>query len=685
MFLSCAALSTLRSWCGIAFFASADLSAASEILTRTADVRALSLAGAEANPPLRLRGTITYLDRFNYQAAFVQDESGGIYVDRISDPSLKRGMVVEIEGYAHPGKFAPSVMPRKWRIVGQAEMPPPRLASFEDFASGALDSQWLEVRGIVRSVSRREDGRTDLVLRLKGGSVNVLVTEPLSPEFESLPDCAVRLKGVSYSRFQQRKFAEAWLATETFGDLTIERRGSSDPFALPTRSVAALFGFQKDGASEHRVKTRGTVLFASRGEAIFLRDETGPLKVLPVRFEPGLDAGDIVEAVGFTASQHSQPSLEHALYRKVATSAPPMPRAMEIEKGTWGIYDGDLVRLEARLVDSAVAREGVQLFLEAGGIFCTARGAWADVFADSRKLERESRIAVTGIWQVTQPSMPPLTLLPEVSRQILMRSPADIAVVEMPPWWNLRRVLWTSAALVGICGFATAMLVHRSRLRLREQALERSAAERQFAAILEERNRLSREIHDTLSQALTGISVQIECARERLGDNGGGAAAHLDLAGDLVRASLTEARRSIGNMRAQILERYDLPSALRQIGEQLTRGTSIAFALKVQGTQRRLSPHTENNLLRIGQEALTNAVRHAKPRAITLQITYEASFVKLDVQDDGCGFPTDPTTSEGSPGLGLVGMQERVRQMHGQFTANTPAEGGVQIAVTLPA
>ncbi|MBL8203842.1 MAG: hypothetical protein JNM09_06395 [Blastocatellia bacterium] len=203
-----------------------------------------------------------------------------------------------------------------------------------------------------------------------------------------------------------------------------------------------------------------------------------------------------------------------------------------------------------------------------------------------------------------------------------------------------------------------------------------------FAAILAERTRIAREIHDTLAQGFAGISVQLELVARLLTKAPDAAKPHLDQARQLVRSSLDEARRSVWALRSQSLENSDLPSALNETVKQLLTNTPIQSQVQVSGTYRQLSHAIEDHLLRIGQEAITNAIKHANALHLRVELSYVTDCVKLRVQDDGRGFDTTHGSPDGH--FGLVGMRERVAQMGGQLIINSRQNAGTEIIVEVP-
>jgi len=158
----------------------------------------------------------------------------------------------------------------------------------------------------------------------------------------------------------------------------------------------------------------------------------------------------------------------------------------------------------------------------------------------------------------------------------------------------------------------------------------RLLAEARQSAVLQERQRMAGEIHDTLAQGLTGIVTQLEAAEQALDDQSAGVRRHLDTARRLARESLAEARRSVQALRPQPLEAVQLPEAVAQVAARWAHDTGIAATATTTGAPRPLHPEVEVTLLRAAQEAFTNAARHARPSAVSLTLSYMEDLVSLD-------------------------------------------------------
>lgn len=215
------------------------------------------------------------------------------------------------------------------------------------------------------------------------------------------------------------------------------------------------------------------------------------------------------------------------------------------------------------------------------------------------------------------------------------------------------------------------------RLRVRQ-------IRQRFALVLEERVRLAREIHDTLAQGFVGISSQLDAVALTLNGHLDSARTHLDLARKMARHSLTEARRSVMDLRASALEGQDLPAALSQAAHQWTAGSPVKVHVDVDGTGRKLPEEMEQHLLRIAQEAVTNTVKHAHAKEVWIHLAMNNGTLKMRVADNGEGFEQTDAFSEIGGHFGLLGMRERAERLGGELQLHSEPGEGTEVEVTVP-
>ena len=223
----------------------------------------------------------------------------------------------------------------------------------------------------------------------------------------------------------------------------------------------------------------------------------------------------------------------------------------------------------------------------------------------------------------------------------------------------------------------------RANLALQREIVEREGAEtRERNAVVEERTRMAREIHDTLAQGFTGIVIQLEAAEDALTTEPEAARTHMLRARTLARASLAEARRSVWALRLLDLEADDLAHAFVHLVTKLSLESETQIDFALQGVPRPMSQDAEHHLLRLGQEAVTNALKHAKADQIGITLAYQDGHVALSIEDHGDGF--DKAKPREEQGLGLRGMQERAEHIGGQLTITSTPGVGTRVEVLVP-
>ena len=226
----------------------------------------------------------------------------------------------------------------------------------------------------------------------------------------------------------------------------------------------------------------------------------------------------------------------------------------------------------------------------------------------------------------------------------------------------------------GLCAGAVGMAIYGvHKLRVRQLRLR-------FQLVLQERSRLSREMHDTLLQGFAGVVYQLEAASRQAAKAPDESRMRIDRAIEQADQSLREAREALSSLRLSALQNNTLPEALRTAGEQIVDGTSIRFEPEVKGRVQELPYEVQANLYIIGREAMSNAMNHGEPGRILLQLVYSSDKVRLRVEDDGKGFDVERTSSRNNH-WGLAGMRERANHIGAQFSLDSSPGCGTRVEV----
>ena len=642
------------------------------MLLHADQVRKLTPEQASLGYPVRVRGVVT--DDVPEPDFFVQDSTAGVYVEGVkSKPFVHHfGDLIEVEGVTGPGKFAPVIIESESRILGKAALPKSRIYFFNELSDGQLDSQWVRLRGIVRAISidRTSWPETTLAMRVASAGGQLSVRVPISDEhdFSSWIDSEVLLEGVCGSLFNaQRQLSGVLLYVPKLSFITVEASAHEVPFS-------SLLTFSPGEGVQHRVRVRGVVAYQQPGKALFLQRQGRGLRVLTEQ-DTKLNVGDVVDALGFAAMGESAPVLEDAVFHRVGSQAVPPPVQLDLTV-PWETYDGAMIITDATLLSRERRADGLRLLLQHDEIVFAATLPSTEPDAQLLAVPLNSVVRMMGICLVSSGG---LWSTPQ-SFRLLLRSPQDVVVLHAPPWWNLRHTVWVLGVTVGALLIVLAWTFVLGR-RLREQ-MDLFRQKLRSGAVLKERNRIARELHDNLEQELAGITMQLDLAVDCFQQAPGVAQQALETARDMSRHSMVGARRSVWDLRCQLLEEGDLVSALRQTVQPPPSREDVNVKVSVSGTPVRLPPNVEMNLLRIGQEAVANALKHGGAHVVTADLQYEERRVRLCVTDDGRGFHTLDAAPSGH--FGLQDMRERAQSMGCALQVESEPAHGTRVAVEVP-
>ena len=447
--------------------------AAPDLLTKVDLVRRLTPEQAARALPVAISATVTYWDPA-WKLLFVQDETAGIFVaGHTGNPVPAPGDVVKVTGVSNPGDFAPVITARQVTVLRSGQLPAAQRTSSDELLTGEHDGQWVEVAGVVRTVSRGNIGHLFFDLVAGGtrmlGEVPAFGTAKLPTE---LVGSRVRLRSVAGSLFnKQRQLTGVKLFVPSLASVVVEETRAADPFAMQPRTIDQLLRFSSTHRSGMAVLTRGVVTM-SGSDSVYITDQTGGMAVRGRQLEAGV--GDEVAVLGFPAHGDFAPILEDAVLRPTGRKETPGPVVITPEEAMTGDYESRLVTMEARLLDGA---GGKVLVLQSGERMFTAQfeaqpSGWAPPRAGSV-------LRVTGVCTVE-------SALRDAQRtvrafQVLLREPADVEVVRAASWWTFGHTLGIGGSLIGLI-LAALTWVGILRKRVREQTdvirlrLEREAA-----------------------------------------------------------------------------------------------------------------------------------------------------------------------------------------------------------------
>jgi PAS domain S-box-containing protein len=412
------------------------------LLTRVEQIRNLSPDEANLGYPILVRAVVTYFNPAENDL-FIQDPTAGIWVNiGTAKPPLQPGLLVEIEGISGTPDFAPQIDKPKIRILGQGALPEARQVTYGRMASSQEDSQWVETEGIVRTVTKGDAGLT-LDLAAEGGRLSVMVPNFRGTIPNFLVDAKVRIQGVCGAAFNQKnQITGVILYSPSLNQLRIVEPAPSNAFLAPRRPIASLLRFTPQGASGHRVKVRGVVTFQQPGSALFIKEENDGLQVHTLEATP-VPTGDLVEVVGFPAVGEYSALLRDAVFRRIGAGPTPVPVSVTAGQALDGSHDADFVRIKARLLDATPGPNNLNM--ESGNILFLAQVEDPVPAKSLKALVPGSLLQLTGICvlEADEDHTPR-------SFRILVRSMSDVAVIQPPPWGDIKRMLRIIATLAAV-------------------------------------------------------------------------------------------------------------------------------------------------------------------------------------------------------------------------------------------
>lgn len=632
-------------------------------------IRALSFEQLNHGYPALIRGVVTASDG----GLVVHDATEGIWVYWPRSGDYAPGDEVEVQGSIGPGKFAPVVNAASVRKLGTAPLPKPIPVTFDQLSSGSFDAQYVTLTGSIRSVGRHEDKwhSMHLLMRVRSGNGTLMVTLPGGNDeaLRHLVDGVVRITATAMcSKNNNRQLIAPILSLSGMQNMVLLRPPAADPWSTPMLPIGRLMQWRSGTDIHHRVHIAGTVTYYRPGESLVAEDR-GDALFVRTDDSPDLSLGDHVEALGFPAPRDVGPILVNALVRRTSSGPEPSPTAVKLADVCSGNLNFNLISTEGVLLQQLHGPSQQILLLQDGSDVIEAEFGGSAQTGQLRAIQDGSTVRVLGIsalemhraWNYDAAGVD------KVHCKILLRSEHDAMVMQKPTWWTVRHTIYIAIALAALALLFLVQMIRDLFQRWRLQA------------VLTERERLAHEIHDTLAQSFAGIGFQLQAIRREIPRELGSLQQQVDLARDLVRHSHKEARRTLVSIGTETNERFDLLQRLEESARKMAEGGAVEITVFRAGEPRPLRPPAATALLRIGQEAIANAIRHADPGHLEIALSCNDDRITLSITDDGIGF----VESGDLLGFGLRGMRRRAAAVSANFEISSTPGRGTKVTVSV--
>lgn len=641
----------------------------------------------------------------------VADEAGcvGCY-DRRSDrlQGVRPGDIIRVAGDFRTGSgpFGPrraiDANCLSAEIVGHGTLPRPRPISAAEFKSGSILGQLVSIQGTVRDVFCDEVDANFRFIVLDCGKEQIYVCDENRPVFDapsSLPlGTHVSIVGICNSDASFRRHFGSYLSPLDEHSITILHHFTGDIFDAPRIS-------HHDSASPEKISSLGRRKVSGRVTAVWQNDTallqcdgTMPDEFVKVEFAQTPPAyGTFVEAVGQPETDLYQINLVRAIWRRTDNLPVSENTPTNVTAGLLMGNDGGRTQYNMEFHGRTIALCGtVHDFLKRGdvtsGILLECDGYRVRIDCSTcpevpERLDRGYAVTVSGTCVMDTEKWRPNSVFPQIKGMfVVLRTGRDLTVTRTAPFWTLGRLSGVIAILLVVLG---ATLVWNRSLRIlterRGRALFKSQIDKVSAELrIDERTRLAVELHDTLSQNLSGIACQIIASKSAVNLGTDAVIRRLETAERMLKSSRTELKRCLFDLRGHALENPNFADAVRTTLLPVVGTASISVRFTI--ARQRLLDTTAHAVICIIRELASNAVVHGRATAVKVAGCIDNGDLTFSVEDNGCGFDPDTCDGPAQGHFGLEGIRERVNRLNGHFTIKSRKGQGTyaKISIHLP-
>lgn len=643
-----------------------------------------------------IRGIIlSYQDNITW---ILEDKTGRtiVYGEKTL-PRAQTGDLVRLQGHAYICTTSePWVEANAIEILGKGAVPPPVDIALSDLDGRRDNYRSVRVTGTVLDVCTDEVDPRYQIIFLKDGEIVMPVTCVRNKQSfpANLVDAKIRLTGW-YTRFIPgiRKFSGAFISMDASIPLEIVEPAPQDPFAVPELEKL-VYLTPKDVAALGRRSVRGQVLAVWNGNRQMVREDNGRI----VNIELTDDAvhptcGETGVFVGYPTTDLYRINLSRARFRRESLPTDEEDIAEEttaehLVSRNWltedrTIYHGRLLRLTGivRSLPSEGSTERRML------LSCGPHTAPVDISAlppTTTLPPLGSEIAVTGRCLLELDNWRSENDFPRIRGfALIARTPDDIVVLHLPPWWTPQRLLVVIGILLaGLVGFfvwnrALRVLVERRSRQLHREQIQSERAE----VKLLERSNLAVELHDAISQYLTAIALELRTVGEFADGWAKEPRHHLSVASRTLASCRDELRNCLWDLRHNTLDLNDLTEAIRMTVSPHIGTAQLTVRFDV--ARRLLPENVAHAVLQIVRELASNAVRHGGATEIRIAGKLDGNVLRFSVRDNGCGFSPDAAPGMEDGHFGLLGVRERTEKFEGSLDIESAPNKGTRIIASL--
>ena len=665
-------------------------------------------ASAAERIPFRITGRITYIreaPEFTTRVIAVENETDALTMNCSTNLTdclrFKPGDIVACAGQTvRHDDGTTTTSASECRILGEGPVKPPAEASIPQLLDGVRDHRLTRFRGTLRDVTFSETASQWIILVVCGDRERIFVSVPAADgtreRLSKMLGDTVSVTGICVPADPSKRL-KCGRTFKVASESSVRPLFTGDGTGGPIPDIGAIRETRlSDISALGRHCAVGRVIAVWKDNRALLRRDGGEVADLEFAEDSGLPrTGERIRAIGLPESDLYRINLVNVTWSHLDASAgtPPPAAVISPRKIIRTKLGYEIINSSAHgkpiairgLVRSVSGDGRARLHIESDGILVpvdasTHPEALADVTVGCQ-------VEVSGTCVLEHEDVYQSAAFPRLKGfMVVVRAPEDVRILARPPWWTPGRLLAVVSILVATL-FAFLLwnralrnlALRKSRELLREQ-VEHVRAELK----MEERTRLAVELHDSLAQNLTGVSLEIDTAVKQSDVDRTSMRRHLDVAARSLKSCRDELRNCLWDLRNRALEAPTMDDAIRQTLAPHVAGTDVSIRFRV--PRPRISDNTAHAILRIIRELALNAIRHGGATRVWIAGSIDDARMHFSVRDNGRGF--DPATAPGfaEGHYGLLGIRERIDELEGEFTlVSAPGKGAkATVSITVP-
>jgi len=665
------------------------------LIQKISDVLSLDPEIAAKGIPVQLEGQILWKNASD-DSFFLHSDSHGIYVNCEGIPLPEVHLVgdrVKINGVSHEGNYSTAVIPEKIETLSADPLPRARPFEVSEIWSPKNDCDWVQFTARVTAITLKErEKRANLIIlstNFKGQRLRVEIawSAPTEKRLRDLLFLPVKFTAIAGTQYNKNRQIVGRVMYVTTFSRTTQAEEELPPSDISTKAIHELS--RSNANLDELCRIHGVVIHFDE-RYLYLRGEDSCIRA-SIREIDGISIGDRVELDGFVQPERIGPSFLARDVRIIESLPSPDPVRVEPHeilpkqwfRALYSRFHNELIELDAQIVETntLVSNTGK---LNGHYVLCRQGNHLFDLdLSATQTIPNDWKpgavLRIKGICLLEHTDDINMQLYAD-QFHILARSVSDIELLKPAPWWTKGK-LYALAAITLALGGAFSLWV-LSLKRIVAGQLETIGFQVEKESVLNERQRIARDLHDTLEQGLSALKMQLKLIHRKLKNKLPDELYTVEAAEKMLAACSRESRGAIEDMRGGPWETMNLSDAIRNVIGPRVESAGVQFQLNCPKKVERLSPFAEQQIIRLISEAVANALKHAAPSLLKIELNSLNEMLEFKISDDGCGFDIEAAKQSGR--FGILGMYERANRLNTTLSIKSVVGNGTRIHFSVP-